>query len=216
MKKRSILFSILLVLTLVIGACGSGNDPFKGTWRGKLDVTKQFEDGIKERYPDLEEYVDFEDLVFELDVTFEDGVMWMHVVKASEERFDKNFADGMLAIEKGSLVEILEAKEILIEEEIAELGMTEEEYVAMMLNSEEVTSIMNPMKENMKSITDAALAGFEAVNGTYTFNEEHLHIRYSDDKYEEIAYDFEGDNLVLTFDGEIQGQKYSLRIVCEK
>ena len=74
MKKRCFLLSILLVISMMLGACGSGN-PFEGKWTGKLDVTKQFEDGIKAYYPELEEYVDFEDLTFVIDVTFDDGMI---------------------------------------------------------------------------------------------------------------------------------------------
>ena len=84
MKKRCVLLSILLVLSMMLGACESGN-PFEGKWRGKLDVTKQFEDGIKANIPELAQYVDFEDLVFEIDVVFEDGVMSMVVDSARYE-----------------------------------------------------------------------------------------------------------------------------------
>ena len=89
MKRKSILLSILLLITFVLGACGSG-DPFEGKWRGKLDVTKQFEDGIIAHYPDLEEYVDFEDLTFMIEITFKDGIMSMAVDQGSVENFNNN------------------------------------------------------------------------------------------------------------------------------
>lgn len=211
MKKRCLLLSILLVFSTLLGACGSG-DPFKGTWKGTLDVTKQFEDGIVEHYPDLAEYVDFEDLTFVINITFSDGMMTMSVDQDSVENFNNNFAAGMIGVEEGSLMAYLNEAGLTLEEAVAESGMTEEEYIEYMLSSEEVTEIMNPMKENMMEVTEAALIGFESVNGPYTFNEETVNIHYNDDQYEAVEYSFEGDNLILVF----RGENYSLRVECTK
>ena len=207
MKRKSILLSILLLITFVLGACGSG-DPFEGKWRGKLDVTKQFEDGIIAHYPDLEEYVDFEDLTFMIDITFKDGMMSMAVDQGSVENFNNNFAKGMIGVEEGSLMAYLDAAELTLEEAVAESGMTEEEYIASMVSVLPVEE----MKANMKGVTDAALAGFDAVNGPYTYNDDTVNVRYESDEYEAIEYDFEGDTLILVF----RGEGFSLRIECEE
>lgn len=208
MKKRCIVLSILLAFSMLLGACGSG-DPFEGKWRGTLDVTKQFEDGIVAKYPELADYVDFEELVFVVDVTFDDGVMSMAVDQSSVDSFYTNFADGMLKVEEGSLMEYLNAVELTLEEAVAESGMTEEEYLEDVLtNALPVEQITTSMTE----VTDAALAGFEAVNGTYTFNEETLNVRYEETEYEAIEYSFEGDDLILIFTGD----GFSLRVECEK
>lgn len=211
MKKRCLLLSILLAFSMLLGACGSGN-PFEGKWRGTLDVTKQFEDGIKAHYPELEEYVDFEDLTFMIDITFEDGMMSMSVDPASVENFNTNFAEGMLDVEEGSLMAYLNAAGITLEEAVAESGMTEEEYIAYMLNSSEVRDVIDTMTANMTEVTDAALAGFEEVEGPYTYNEETVNIRYSEEEYEAVEYSFEGDDLILIF----RGDGFSLRIECEE
>lgn len=207
MKRKSILLSILLLITFVLGACGSG-DPFEGKWRGKLDVTKQFEDGIIAHYPDLEEYVDFEDLTFMIDITFKDGMMSMAVDQGSVENFNNNFAKGMIGVEEGSLMAYLDAAELTLEEAVAESGMTEEEYIASMVSVLPVEE----MKTNMKGVTVAALAGFDAVNGPYTYNDDTVNVRYESDEYEAIEYDFEGDTLILVF----RGEGFSLRIECEE
>lgn len=215
MKKRCFLLSILLVISMMLGACGLGN-PFEGKWTGKLDVTKQFEDGIKAHYPDLEEYVDFEDLTFVIDVTFDDGMMSMKVNQDSVDAFNANFTEGMMKLEEGSLMALLDAAGVTLEEAVAESGMTEEEYLANRMNLPEVREVIDNMSANMLLITEAALTGFDAVGGPYTFNEEEIHVRYEDDKYESVEYAFEGDNLILIFRGEIEGMKFSLRIDCEK
>lgn len=216
MKKRSILLSLLLVFSFILSACGSGKDPFEGTWKGKLDVTKQFEDGIKRNVPELEEYVDFDDLVFEIDVTFKDGVMNMEVNQESADAFASNFSKGMMRLEYGSLMKLLEAADVTLEEAVAESGLTEEEYMAERLNSPEVRNVIDTMSAGMLAVTEASLAGFDAVNGTYTFNEDELHVRYDETKYEAIEYTFEEDNLILSFKGELEGMQFTLRIECEK
>lgn len=215
MKKRCFVLSILLVVSMVLGACGSGN-PFEGKWRGKLDVTKQFEDGIKANIPELAEYVDFEDLVFEIDVVFEDGVMSMAVDPACYEKFDANFKEGMVEIEIGSLMAFLDATGVTLEEAVAESGMEEDEYIESRMNIPEVKEVIDTMIAGMDAVTKEALSGFEKVKGTYTFNEEELHIRYEEGMYESIAYEFEGDNLVLVFKGLYGEMEFSLRVVCEK
>ena len=211
MKKRCLLLSILLAFSMLLGACRSG-DPFEGTWTGKLDVTKQFEDGIKEHYPDLVDYVDFEDLVFEIEVKFNDGMISMKVDEDSVKNFTDNFAEGMLYVEEGSLMALLDAAGITLEEAVAESGMTEEEYMENRMSIPEVREVIEKMTTNMLSVTEAALKGFNEVNGPYTFDEETIHIRYTEETYESVAYAFEDENLVLTFKGE----NFSLRIECEK
>ena len=215
MKKRCLLLSILLAFSMLVGACGTG-DPFKGEWRGTLDVTQQFEDGIKANIPALAEYVDFEDLIFEIDVCFEDGEMFMTIDPECYEKFDANFKEGMAGIEIGSLMMFLESAGITLEEAVAESGLEEEEYLESRMNIPEVKEVIDTMSAGMDSVTRGALAGFEKVRGTYTFNEEELHIRYDEGMYESIAYEFEGDDLILTFKGKFGEQEFLLRIVCEK
>ena len=186
MKRKYFLLSILLVFSMILGACGTG-DPFKGEWRGTLDVTKQFEDGIKANIPELAEYVDFEDLIFEIDVIFEDGEMSMKIDSDCYETFDSNFKDGMVGVEVGSLMAFLDAAGITLEEAVAESGMEEEEYIEARLSIPEVKEVIDTMTAGMDTVTKQALTGFEKVKGTYTFNEDELHIRYEENMYDWIT-----------------------------
>lgn len=207
MKKRSILLSVLLMLIFLLAACSS-KDPFEGKWKGTLDLTAQFEDGIKAAYPQLEEYVNFEDLAVVIDITFEDGTLSMAVNQDSVKEFESHFAEDMEEVERGSLMLYLDTAGLSLEEAVAESGVTEEEYISDMIQSLET----DKMKDTIKEITNEALAGFEKVNGPYTFNEETVNVRYDELEYESIMYTFEGNNLILTFYGE----GFSLRVVCEK
>ena len=96
------------------------------------------------------------------------------------------------------------------------MPLPEEEYIAARMSIPEVKDVIDRMTSGMLTVTEAALTGFDEMKGTYTFNEEELHVRYEEDKYESVAYSFEGDDLILVFKGVINEQEFSLRIVCEK
>lgn len=207
MKKRSILLGSLLIMATILSACGSGNT-FEGKWVGKLDVTKQFEDGIKANYTDLAEYVDFEDLVFVLDVEFSEHDMMMSVQQESIDAFTDKFEAGMENMGREALVAYLDSMEMTMEEVVAESGMTEGQYLEHIFRQMNIEK----MAESMQSVTEKSLKGLSAVRGSYTFDDNDIHLRYTDGAYESIGYEFEGKNLILT----IKGDGYSLRIVCEK
>lgn len=190
MKKRSILLSILLLMTVMLTACGSGN-PFEGSWKGTLDVTKQFEDGIKANYPELAEYVDFEELVFVLDIQFSDDNMKMSVEKDSIEAFSVKFETGMENMGKEALLAYLATIDMTLEEVVAESGMTEEEYMEHIFRQMKI----HEMSEAMNKVTKKSLAELSAVRGSYTFNDSDVNLRYADGAYESIGYDFEGNTL---------------------
>ena len=131
-------------------------------------------------------------------------------------KFDAKFKEGMTGIEIGSLMMFLDSAGVTLEEAVAESGLEEEEYLASRMNIPEVKEVIDTMTAGMDTVTRGALSGFEKVRGTYTFNEDELHVRYAENMYESIAYEFEGDDLVLIFKGKFGEQEFSLRIVCEK
>lgn len=211
MKKKTFLLSLILVLTMMISACGGSSgsgDPFEGQWQGTLDLTKQFEDGIKANYPDLEAYVDFEELVFVMDVVFEDGMMSMSVEEDSINSFMTNFETGMHKIGKESLEDWLTTQDMTLEEVVAESGTDEETYLASVFTQMGI----DEMTASMKEVTNASLEGLSKITGPYTFDEEEVKLHHEDNTFEGIGYSFEGKELILT----IEGDGFSLRIECEK
>ena len=207
MKKRNILLSLLLALTMMLTACGSGNK-LEGKWIGTLDVTKQFNDGISAHYPALAEYATFEDLVFMVDVEFVDGMMKMDVDEASVEKFNENFDAGMMRIAEGAVKINVEATGLTLEEARLELGLSEEEFIQTKIAEMGI----NQMSDDMKKVTEESINAISSINGPYTYNDNDVNLRYEDDYYEAIEYSFEGKTLVLTF----RGTNYSLRVECEK
>ncbi len=210
MKKRNILFAILLAMTMLVTACGSSNQTMEGKWVGSLDVTKQFEDGIKAAYPNLAEYVDFEELVFVLDIAFVDGQMSMVVQQESVDAFNVNFAEGMKGMAEGYWTAALAEYDMTLEEDIAESGVTEEEY----LNNIYKETGIDKMIEGMIEVTNSALDKISKMKGTYTTIGDELRLYYTEDEqdYEAMGYGFEGKNLNIT----IKGDSFSLLIKCEK
>ena len=209
MKKRYITAAFILVIAMLMTACGSSKQTLDGRWVGTLDLTKQFEDGIKDANPELAKYVDFEALIFEMEVSFIQGQMELKVVPESMETFDANFAKGMQDIAVGYWKDGLASLNMTLEEAIIESGMTEEAY----MNHIYVETGVDKMLESMTGFTEKTLKKLSEMKGTYTtpVNQE-LRLYYSEDKYESMEYKFKGQQLNIT----IKGDSFSLLIQCEK
>ena len=209
MKKRNILFALLLAMAMLVTACGSSNQTVEGKWIGSMDLTKQFEDGVKVAYPDLAEYVDFEGLIFKLDIAFVDSQMTMNVQQDSIDAFNEKFAEGMHGIAVGYWEAGLAQIDVTLEEAIAESGMTEEAY----LNRIYKETGIDKMIESMTDVTDKTLEKLSGMNGTYTTPvEKELRLYYTEDEYESMEYGFKGKTLNIT----IKGDSFSLLIQCER
>ena len=209
MKKRNILFALLLAMAMLVTACGSSTKSVEGKWVGSMDLTKQFEDGIKVAYPDLAEYVDFEDLIFKLDIAFVDGQMTMAVQKDSIDAFNLNFAKGIQDMAVGYWEAGLALIGMDLEEAISESGMTEEQY----LNRIYGETGIDKMITSMMDVTSKTLDKLSDMNGTYTTPvEKELRLYYTEDTYESMEYEFEGKKLNIT----IKGDSFTLLIQCEK
>ena len=208
MKKRNILFALLLAMAMLLTACG-GQKTVEGKWVGSMDLTKQFEDGIKAAYPDLADYVDFEDLVIKLDVSFVDGQMTMAVQQDSVDSFNAKFAEGMNNIAIGYWEAGLALIDMDLEEAISESGMTEEQYHKRIYKETGIDKMITSMTE----VTNQTLEKLSGMNGMYTTPvDNELRLYYTEDTYESMEYGFKGKKLNIT----IKGDSFSLLIQCEK
>lgn len=208
MKKRNILFALLLAMAMFLTACG-GQKTVEGKWVGSMDLTKQFEDGIKAAYPDLAEYVDFEDLVIKLDVSFVDGQMTMAVQQDSVDSFNAKFAEGMYNIAIGYWEAGLALIDMDLEEAISESGMTEEQYHKRIYKETGIDKMITSMTE----VTNQTIEKLSSMNGMYTTPvDNELRLYYTEDTYESMEYGFKGKKLNIT----IKGDSFSLLIQCEK
>ncbi len=208
MKKRSILVAVLLVMCMLLTACGNKSEKLQGNWVGSLDVTKQFEDGIKAAYPDLADYVDFEGLVFVLDIALVDGQMSMSIQQESVDKFNTNFSAGMKTIAEGYWAAELAKYDITIEEDRYESSMTEEAY----LNKIYKNTGIDKMIKSMVEVTNTTLERLSNMKGTYTVLGRELRLWYTEDNYEAMGYSFEGKVLNIV----VKGDGFSLLIKCEK
>lgn len=208
MKKRNVLFALLLVMAMLVTACGGSLKSVEGKWVGTMDLTKQFEDGVKTAYPDLADYVDFDGLEFKLDMSFVDGQMTMVVQQDSIESFNENFANGVKDMAVGYWEAGLAQIGMDLEEAISESGMTEEQYLNRIYSE---TSI-DKMLKSMTDVTNKTLEKLSEMKGTYTTVADELRLYYTEDTYESMKYGFKGKTLNIT----IKGDSFSLLIQCEK
>lgn len=209
MKKRNVVFAIILVMTMVLAACGGNKQSLDGKWTGNLDLTKQFEDGIKAANPELEEYINFEDLLVVLDISFADGQMSMEVQQDSINAFNTNFEIGMKDLAEAYWTAELAKIDMTFEEAISESGMTEDEYLERIYKETGIDKMITSMTE----ITNKTLDKISKMKGSYTTPlENELRLYYTDTEYESMEYNFEGKLLNI----EIQGDGFSLHIACEK
>lgn len=208
MKKRNVLFALLLAMAMLVTACGGSLKSVEGKWVGTMDLTKQFEDGVKTAYPDLADYVDFDGLEFKLDMSFVDGQMTMVVQQDSIESFNENFANGVKDMAVGYWEAGLAQIGMDLEEAISESGMTEEQYLNRIYSE---TSI-DKMLKSMTDVTNKTLEKLSEMKGTYTTVADELRLYYTEDTYESMKYGFKGKTLNIT----IKGDSFSLLIQCEK
>lgn len=195
-------------MAMLVTACGGSLKSVEGKWVGTMDLTKQFEDGVKTAYPDLADYVDFDGLEFKLDMSFVDGQMTMVVQQDSIESFNENFANGVKDMAVGYWEAGLAQIGMDLEEAISESGMTEEQYLNRIYSE---TSI-DKMLKSMTDVTNKTLEKLSEMKGTYTTVADELRLYYTEDTYESMKYGFKGKTLNIT----IKGDSFSLLIQCEK
>ena len=208
MKRRNVLFAILLMVSLLLCACGDNSKKLEGNWVGKMDVTKQFEDGIKAAYPDLADYVEFEELSFVLDISFVEGTMKMSIQQDSIDKFNANFSEGMKSLAENYWSAELAKYDMTMEEDRYESGLTEEEY----LNQIYANTRIDKMIPAMVQVTNTTLDKISQMEGTYTVLGKELRLWYAEEQYESMGFSFEGKTLNIV----IHGDAFSLLIKCEK
>lgn len=209
MKKRQIVLVCIMVMAMLITACGGGKQTLDGKWIGTLDLTKQFEDGIKAANPDLTKYVEFDSLVFQLEISFVEGQMEIKVIQESIDAFNAAFTKGMQNIAVGYWEDGLSLLNMTLEEAITESGMTQEDYMDHIYQE---TGI-DKMIESMTAVTEKTLQKLSGMKGTYTTPvDKELRLYYTEEKYESMEYGFKGKKLNIT----IKGDSFSLLIQCEK
>ena len=209
MKKRNILFALLLAMAMLVTACGGSQKSLEGKWIGSMDLTKQFEDGVKAAYPDLAEYVAFEGLTFKLDITFVEGQMTMTVQQDSIDAFHEKFETGMHNMAIGYWEAGIAMIDLTLEEAIIESGMTEEQYYNRIYRETGIDNMINSMTD----VTNKTLEKLSGMKGMYTTPvDKELRLYYTEDTYESMGYSFKGKTLNIT----IYGDNFSLLIQCEE
>lgn len=203
MKKRNLLVTLALVISMMFTACGQEN-PFPGTWKGTCDLTDYIVDSVVGDDETMAKYMDFSGLEFVIDFEFTENEISMSVDEASLRTFATNFENGMIKMMEGVLIDELASYGMSYEEYVAESGMDSQTLMKSMLDEMDLASMMNEMITELSAALE--------LEGTYTFDEGVLTVTYEDNTYEEMTYAFDEETLTITVsDGET-----AFPIVCEK
>lgn len=190
MKKKVFLVAALLVVTMLVTACGNSST-LNGKWKGTCDLTDYYNSTVAEANPTLAEYVNFENLTFTIYYTFDDENVSISVDQESmDELATKIEAGYRVLIEAQAQSYIAEYAGLLEEDELAqEYGY--ESY------DELITALVDGMQASV--LTDTLGSQLE-LEGTYVYDVETgiLTVTYKDSSVEEMKAEFEGDNLVIT------------------
>lgn len=229
MKKRSILLSILLVVSMFITACGAA-DPFEGKWSGNCDLTDYIMDELLVEYEEYAEYFEFDDLTIGFDFEFEEGNVTMSVNEESMDTFIANLEDGVYNMMDKMIVNemIVMYQGMLPDENIQTLddvaALTDGMYANGQAILDDVASesgyatyeefLTAAIEEiDAEGMMDSLIEDFD-ISGTYEYDEEEgvLTFYYEDDTYEEMQYKFTDDTLMIRLsDGEAE-----FDVECEK
>ena len=205
MKKRNIIVSLLLAITLMITACAEAN-PFVGSWKGNCDLTDLIIEYVVGENEEIRPYVEgIDNLEFDIRFEFTENEIAMSVDRTSIDTFIVNLDAGMTQMMEEILVDELAALGISYEEYIFEMGVSSEELLDSM---KQEMNLSENMENMMYSMADAL-----ELNGSYMYDEEKITVVYEDGTIEEMSYAFDGKDLIITFVDEV-GTEYP--IICQK
>lgn len=220
MKKRNLLVTVLLVFTMLVGACGAKVSPFEGKWVGTFDMTDYVMEMVSadESFASYEEYLHLENLILKVDFVFEGENMNMEVDDASVDELVANLESSMYnmmdEMMKDMLLEqyksMFDGVETL--DDVAALtgGMFADGQAILdsVATSTGYTDYESMITETVASINMGEMmeeaCGSLDLAGTYDYDEESgiLTFYYEDDTYEEMQYKFTDDDLVIRVSAE--------------
>ena len=204
MKKRNLLLSLLLVLSMMLTACGEAN-PFVGSWKGTCDFTDFIVASVSGGDETKAAYLkDINGLEFVIDFEFTENEMSMSVDESSLGSFMNHYEAGLTGVMEAMLIDELTAYGISYEEYLGEAGQSREEVIESMI---EEMDWMAQMEGMVSAMADAL-----ALEGAYMYDDGVLTIVYEDGTYEEMNYTFEGDTLTIMIVAA-DGTEFS--IICE-
>ena len=229
MKKHNVFLALMVVLSMCLSACGASN-PFEGKWVGTFDMTDLVldvvlaEDGSEE----YAEYLDLKNLILKVDYTFEDGTVKIAV--------DEDSVSELIANLETSMYNMMD---IMIRDQVIQMY---QEISSDVETLDDVAALTNGMYETGQEILDDLAAGqgysdyetfikdmVASINtgemmrnacsslnlyGDYEYDEEAgiLTIYYEDNTYEELAYEFSGEQLMIY----VEADGFHMEFVCDK
>lgn len=202
MRKQGLFVSLILIVALMITACGQKN-PFPGTWRGTCDLTDFIITSVSGGDEEIEQYLQFENLSFEYVYEFTEDDVTITVDETSFVRFSNNIKIGFMEGVKAKLTNDLQQQGLTYEEYLEDSGLEEEELLSSKMEDVDLDAWVASIRD---------LAEVLATDGTYMYTSDALTILFENGTYNKLNYTIEDKILTIYItDGEME-----LPIVCKK
>lgn len=188
MKKRSLVLGLVMVVAILLSACGEEEkpNPFLGKWSGNMDLTDNIEKEMIAQNESLKEYAKFENLNFTLEFEFTEEEVSLQMNDTSAQQFISNAETGITNMVDAMVADRAAEYSVTAEDVYVGMGVTREDFIQSTIDSMHLEQMINGMMEALE------------LNGTYESDDEKIVVYYEDNTYEEMKYSFEGDKLIIT------------------
>ena len=193
MKKRGMAFVLVMVLSIcmMFAGCSQKENPFVGTWKASYDLTKEIADSL-EGYEDC-----FKDLKLVMVLEFDEEEIQFYLDEKEMDVFMDNYKTGMITMLDMVLEEQAKEANLSVEETLAALGVTHDEYIEEFLSQEILDAYRAEIEE---SFGEKIVAEYKYTNSKITLDhEEGIEIRNYELNEGKLTIDM-GDDFVLTFE----------------
>ena len=201
MKKRNLFITLVMVITLLLAACGGGDsNSLVGKWTGNLDLTDQIVQNMVATNADMEKYAKFENLTFTFVFQFTDKEVTLHIDEASTQKFVENIQAGVANTVDAMVAGVAAENNMTTDAVYAGMGVTRDAYIQ---------SVVEAMQ--LETMVQSIAASLE-LKGTYEADGETILVVYEDNTYEEMKYNLGMEDLTIT----VSDGTNSYQIPCTK
>ena len=201
-KSIAIILCLVMALSVLLTGCGSDADKLVGTWKATIDMSSYLNDTIAEADAEIAEYFSFEDLTFDVIMTFgENGECAMEADEDSWSDMAEKLGEQMKVSYEAYFKDLLKSMgvDMTVDELLSASGTTMDDMIDEMLDEMMSSDVLSEMEsegyfklqDGMIYISEEKDDAFdEDVANPYTLDGDNLTIKASEDEEDEDYIDF--------------------------